>query len=117
MMLGYCTISMNKIDRDYIVEKSDRVPIRLIEYPTALIGRLAVDNRQRKKGIGSFICKWAIGYCVSLSEKIGCRYIVLQTDEAHRGWYEEKLGFKVFNVKLNRHGNIDYWLYHKLDFE
>ena len=114
--LGFVTLSMNKIDRDLILEKKDRLPLRQRQYPAALIGRLAIDNKWRDMGVGTYICKWTIGRCIWLSQYIGCCYVLLQTDSFHKAWYQrEELKFKLFDVTLNKKSEIDYWLYHKFD--
>lgn len=111
--VGYATIAMSKIVRDEI-KRRFRLPIPQQDYPALLIGRLAVDNKWRKKYIGTNICKWCIGRAVSLSEEIGCRYVVLQTDEEHKFFYE-KCGFSLFKEEPNRKGTIDYWYLYKID--
>ena len=112
--IGFITMSMNAIERNQIKEKNGKLPFRLREYPAVLIGRIAVDNKWRSMHIGEHICKWAIGYSIYLSDLIGCRYIILQTDEIHKGFYE-KLKFKLYLVELNEDKLLDYWYYHKLD--
>jgi predicted N-acetyltransferase YhbS len=114
--VGFVTLSMNRIERLLIREREDRIPLAQSQYPATLIGRLAVCNHLRNMGIGTHICKWAIGHSIELSHKyIACRYVILQTDEKYKDWYEKKLGFKLYQVALNRKGEIDYWLYRKLE--
>lgn len=111
--VGYATVAMSKIVRDEI-KRRFRPPIGLKDYPALLIGRLAVDNKWRRKGIGTEICKWCIGRALALSDEIGCRYVVLQTDEDHKAFYE-KAGFTLFKEEENRKGTTDCWFFYKID--
>lgn len=90
-IIGYVTLAMSSINAER-VEESLKEPIRLRFYPSLLIGRLAVDNNWRKKGVGKFLCDWCLGFAIELSEKVGCRYVVLETNESKVGFYL-KCGF------------------------
>lgn len=113
--LGFVTVSMSKISRE-LLEEEDQLGFRQRDYPAMLIGRLAVDNNWRKRGIGTMICKWCIGFAIEMSNRIGCRYVVLQTDDDHAGWYQgEKRGFKIMDISEKRNGTKDYWLFKKIE--
>lgn len=90
-MIAFVTLAMSSIDAKRI-EKED-VMIRLKFFPSLLIGRLAVRNDLRKKGIGKFLCEWSTGVSIELSNKIGCRYVVLETSESKVDFYS-KCDFK-----------------------
>jgi GNAT superfamily N-acetyltransferase len=40
-----------------------------------LVGRLAVDQRFRRKRIGTNLCSWCLGLARELSKQVGCRYV------------------------------------------
>jgi len=87
--------------------------IRLRFYPCLLIGRLAVDNMWRRKGIGSYLADWATGLAMELSEEIGCRYVVLEAKESKVKFYNDcgfQKGASILGDKL-------VWLYKKVATE
>jgi GNAT superfamily N-acetyltransferase len=108
--LGFATLAMESVLRQQI-DKDDQLDIHTKKYPAALIGRLAVDNNWRNLGLGTWIIKWCIGCVMSISDQIGCRYVVLQTNSRREGWYRKHPR----NFKLLMQENNDYWLYKKID--
>ena len=77
---------MSSIDAKRLGSKE---PVSLRFYPSLLIGRLGVENRFRRKGVGSYICKWCIGLAIELSNQIGCRYVVLETSKSKMDFYSK----------------------------
>lgn len=88
LIVGYVTLAMSSIQAKRI-DKRYTKPIRLKSYPSLLIGRLASENELRKKGIGKYLCEWCTGYAIKLSEKIGCRYVILETNEQKLDFYQK----------------------------
>jgi len=86
--VGFVTLAMGRLRGKYI-EKEE---IRLSYYPALLIGRLAVDNNYRKRGICRFICDWCTGFAERLAKNIGCKFLVLDTNKRISVIYE-KCGF------------------------
>lgn len=58
------------------------------EIPAMKIGRLAIDKRFQKQGIGAFILKWAIGYVEFYSHHLGIRYVTVDAYSHKVDWYE-----------------------------
>jgi predicted N-acetyltransferase YhbS len=86
-IVGFVTLAMGEIQ----IKKSKRfipfsVPFK--DFPALLIGRLAVDNKFRKRGIGRNICLWVLGLAKELSIEIGCRFITLLTQGKTVEFYE-----------------------------
>lgn len=99
-IIGYFTISMGSIryEKDIPIEKYvERIPC-------ALIGQLGVHESHQREGWGTDIVKDAISIIVKLSQRIGCRFISvdsLVTLNAIRFYLS--LGFNFTDIKL---GNL-----------
>lgn len=91
-VIGYVTLAMSSIPAKKM-EGIFRKRISLKNYPSLLIGRLAVDNNWRKNGIGKYLCQWCIGFAEDMSDKVGCRYVILQTNKDKKVDFYEKCGF------------------------
>jgi predicted GNAT family N-acyltransferase len=91
VMIGYVTLAMSSISSKRIEKNAE--PISLRFYPCLLIGRLAVANDWRKLDIGKFLSEWCIGLSLEFSEKVGCRYVALETRENKVTFYS-KCGFQ-----------------------
>lgn len=92
-IIAYVTVSMTCIDSR---EAPDSDILKWFEKkkpPAMLIGQLGVDNKWRRKGIGSYICDWCYGLALEISNEVGCRYLTLHTEKELIQFYE-KNGFK-----------------------
>jgi len=110
--IGYVTLGMSSIKAQRI-DKRYRRPVRLRFYPSLLIGRLGVDNNWRKKGVGTHICQWCIGLALELSEIVGCRYVILETNEEKGRWYAGRRFCEAERIE-DEEGNL-LWMYQRLD--
>jgi len=66
----------------------------LDRFPALLIGMLGVSQQYRRKGLGEFMVRFAVGMAEVLSDGTGCRFVTVdadRTDEAIRCY--EKVGF------------------------
>lgn len=112
VMLGYVTLAMSSIPAQRMARKF-RKEVHLQFYPSLLVGRLAVANGWRAKGIGDYLCKWGVGVARSMSERIGCRYVILNTSEGKKTNYYGKRGFQVGKkVEGDKEGLV--WMYLRL---
>lgn len=115
--IGFVTLAMYSIQREKIPD-DDQLPIRIRHYPPLLLGRLASDNRFRGQGVGTFLLKWSIGAAVTFSRNIGCRYLILQTNEERTNWYQDsKRGMKPLEVIKRRNRPDDWWFFKRLDID
>ena len=89
--------------------------ISLKTYPSLLIGRLGVDNNQRRKGVGKYICNWCLGLAMKLSNDVGCRYIILETTEKMIKFYM-KCNFEKGKVIEDEKGKL-IWMYQRISCE
>ena len=107
---GFFTLSMAGLEIKRLID-GDKISdvSQLRSYPALLLGFMGVDKKFRCKKIGSWICKHCIGFAVGLSTKIGCGYVVLQTNTANRGFYEK---FDFITSGEERGGKI--WMYRRI---
>ena len=70
-------------------------------YPALKIGRLAVDKNYEKQGIGSFLLSLICDMGYELSERFGCRFILLNANPDSVSWYE-RYGFKKLRERRRR---------------
>lgn len=111
VVVAYVTLAMSSIEAKRI-DKRYKKPIRLKSYPSLLIGRLAVDNELRKRGIGRYLCKWCIGFAIRLSDEVGCRYVILETNEEKVDFYR-KCGFEK-GIELDTDIGRKIWMYQRI---
>lgn len=89
--IGYVTVAMHAIE---VKETRLGIVTREKHYPALLLGRLGVHNDYRGRNVGYAICLWTIGLAKELSKKIGCRFVVLLTEQSKIGFYK-KCGFEM----------------------
>jgi GNAT superfamily N-acetyltransferase len=99
-IVGYITFTTDTLEVR-VVEESDGVedyPHR--KYPCMRIARLAVDRGFERCGIGRFLLFAAIGIAIDISDRIGCRYITVDSKPESISFYE-KHGFKLIEGYRN----------------
>jgi GNAT superfamily N-acetyltransferase len=94
IVVAYASVAMTGIDRSAAPEalaKGAPDPV-----PALLLGRLAVDHRSARLGIGTALAVHVLATAVELNEKAACRAVVVTAlTEAARTWWE-RLGFHPF---------------------
>ncbi len=95
VVVAYASIAMTGIDRSAapeVLARSSPDPV-----PALLLGRLAVDHRYSRLGIGTALVAHVLATVVELSQKAACRAVVVTalTDRARTWW--ERLGFHPFD--------------------
>lgn len=95
VVVAYASVAMTGLDRSAapnVVAKSAPDPV-----PALLLGRLAVDRRYTKLGIGTALTAHVLATAVELNEKAACRAVVVTALNLEaRGWWE-RLGFRRFD--------------------
>lgn len=114
-MIGYVTLAMSSIPAKRM-EGRFKKHVHLRIYPSLLVGRLAVDNNWRKKGIGSYLCNWSVGFALSTSEKVGCRYVILETNKGKKVDFYEKCGFQKGKELKDEEEEL-VWMYQRITLE
>ncbi len=105
---------MSSLSAEYLTAKHKKT-ISLRTYPSLLIGRLAVDNSQRVKGFGKYICDWCLGLAIKLSNEIGCRYVILETTRERTEFYK-KCNFEEGKELKDKKRKL-IWMYQRIAIE
>ena len=99
-IVGFVTLAMGSIRRDKTT--AGLVDYVKVNVPAIFLGRLAVDNVERRKGVGTYLLKYCIGFSIKLAKNtVGCRFVTLVTKKGYRASFYAKHGFtKVDGVSL-----------------
>ena len=64
-------------------ETKVKLPIQtaIRDFPALMIGRLATDNNFRGRHVGMNISLWCVSKAKQLSQDVGCRLIVIRTND------------------------------------
>jgi len=107
-MLGFFTISMDSL-RIRKIRTEDQVGYTNIDYyPSIKIGQLCVDIDCENQRIGPFMLNVICGIGMEFSEKIGCRFLSVNTLPSAQTWYE-KHGFTPLKDQKGR-DKLSYYL-------
>ncbi len=107
-IVGFFTISMDSL-RIRKIKTEDQIGYANIDYyPSIKIGQLCVDIDYDKQGIGAFILNIICGIGMDFSEKIGCRFLSVNTLSSAQTWYE-KHGFTPLKDQKGRK-KLSYYL-------
>jgi GNAT superfamily N-acetyltransferase len=91
IVVAYASMAVTGIDRSAapeVVAKGAPDPV-----PALLLGRLAVDHRYSRLGIGTTLAGHVLATAVELNEKAACRAVVVTAlTQSARAWWE-RLGF------------------------
>lgn len=93
-MIAYFSLSADSVRLDEVDrEKFKARGIGVMDFPAVKVGRLAVNKRYQRRGIGKFVMNLATGKAALLSKSIGCRLLTVDAHPQATKFYE-KLGFK-----------------------
>jgi ribosomal protein S18 acetylase RimI-like enzyme len=90
-LVGYITLTIDTIGTRK-VKVNDEFESKY-SYPSIKIARLAVDSRFERRGIGTHLLYAAIGKALSISDSVGCRFVLVDSKKDAISFYE-KYGFK-----------------------
>lgn len=102
-LAAYFTVSQGGLRTEYLKtwKSFSRIAeMRLEAIPALTIGRLAVDKRYRRRGIGRAIVHFIAGMALEAQGKIAVRLIILQAKPGSIEFYK-KCGFE-FTVETKR---------------
>ncbi len=91
-VIAFFSIMNDSIKLDPLETENTQKLQRLHEYPALKIGRLAVDKRFKKKGIGTFIFKYILGLTQIINDYASCRFLTVDSYHESIPFYE-KIGF------------------------
>lgn len=95
VVVAYASVAMTGIDRSAapgVVAKGAPDPV-----PALLLGRLAVDHRYSRLGIGTALTGHVLATAVELNEKAACRAVVVTAHSASARTWWQRLGFEPFD--------------------
>lgn len=107
-LVGYMTVSPDCVKLKNInAELSAKFRDKGINYkslPALKIGRLCVDDKFLKRGIGTLMIQFSIKLSIGMSRNVGCRFIYLDAkrnknsnkDAIH---FYKKIGFEIYKDK------------------
>jgi GNAT superfamily N-acetyltransferase len=106
VVVAYSSVAMTGIDRSAAPDalaKGAPDPV-----PALLLGRLAVDRRYARLGIGTALAAHVLATAVELNEKAACRAVVVAALSARARTWWERLGFHPFDS--NEPDHLDLYL-------
>jgi GNAT superfamily N-acetyltransferase len=110
-LVAYVTVSPDCVKLKKInPELSQKFRDKGINYkslPALKIGRLCVDDKFQKRGIGKLIIQFSISMAIKLSQQVGCRFLYLDAkrnpdsskDAIH---FYKKMGFELYKERDTR---------------
>lgn len=88
-VIGYYTLSAMTITADELPGSMIKKLPKYNLLPTTLLGRLAVDKQQQRKGLGNFLILDALRRSINLSKEIASMAIIVDAkNEANAAFYE-----------------------------
>jgi GNAT superfamily N-acetyltransferase len=83
---GYVTIAMSQLHKSEHKRLSKLTTHGYI--PGMLLGQMARDKNYKGRGIGKIMISWVVREAINISKRIGCRLIILQSEEDKVKTYE-----------------------------
>lgn len=103
LLKGYYTLANNSISQTLIpAEFQKKLPNFYQSIPTTLLGRLAIDNRFKKTGVGKLLLIDALRRSYDISKSIGSYAVVVDPIDTDAGNFYQKYGF----IKLPDSGKM-----------
>lgn len=99
-IVGFVTLSMADLKKERM-KSEDRLLIGKENYPALQVSQLAVCEKRFKNRIGTFLCDFCLAKAYEFSEKVGCRFLVLNAKRDVIDFYE-KYGFKLLPKQEKR---------------
>lgn len=110
-LVAYITLSpdcvkVKKISSDLSKSFRDK-GINYKSLPSLKIGRLCVDDRFLRRGVGRLLIQFALNIALKISQQVGCRFLYLDAkrnsdsskDVIH---FYKKLGFEIYKERNDR---------------
>lgn len=91
---GYYTLSNDSVPLAIVPEQiRKKMPASYANLPTTLLGRLVVDTRFRRQGLGEFLLVDALKRCYDLSGQIGSMAVIVDPLDDEAAAFYRKYGF------------------------
>lgn len=103
LLKGYYTLANNSLPQELIpTEFQKNLPNSYISIPTTLLGRLAIDNRFQRQGVGKLLLIDALKRSYEISKSIGSFAVVVDPIDEDAERFYDKYGF----IKLPDSGKM-----------
>ena len=102
IVIGYYTLSSISVDFGEFPEEVTRRLSRYPVVPATLIGRLAVDVRYRKQGLGEFLLLDALNRIFRQADKIAAAAVIVDAKDGEARTFYERYGFISFPERDDR---------------
>jgi len=96
-VVGFATVAMSQLPKEKH-EKFEAIATHG-NVPGLLLGQLARDVKYSKSGLGKHILDWTVNHAIELSERVGCRIIIVKSDEDKIDWYK---GYGFISIKNSK---------------
>jgi ribosomal protein S18 acetylase RimI-like enzyme len=94
VVVGYYTLSSHSIPMDDLpADIAKNLPWGYKDVPTALLGRLAIDNAYKGQRLGKFLLLDALHRCADLSERIGTMAVIVDPINGDAVGFYKAYGF------------------------
>ncbi|NOQ28919.1 MAG: GNAT family N-acetyltransferase [Methanosarcinales archaeon] len=94
-LIGYITFATDILKAEEMLKETRIEGIPYKEYPAIKIARLATDKKYKRMGVGTFLLKVAVGKAYDISDRVGCRFITVDSKQESIGFYKKSGGFKL----------------------
>ena len=94
--LAMSSLSVENVERWHLFKAS-----HYQNFPSLMIGRLAVDKKHQRQDCGTELCKFAVANAMELRDRIGCQFVIVNAKPDSIGFYE-KTGFQMGPNQLKR---------------
>lgn len=101
-VIGYYTLSSYSIHAGELPEHLVRKLPRYPRLPATLIGRLAVDERYRRKGYGEELLLDALKRCLAITPEVGSLAVIVDAENDNAIEFYRSYGFLPFPDQPNR---------------
>ena len=92
-VLGYYTLSASVINADALpADLANKLP-RYPQLPVALLGRLAIDQRQKGNGLGEFLLMDALHRSLQAAAEIAAMAVIVDAKDAAAAAFYRHFGF------------------------
>jgi GNAT superfamily N-acetyltransferase len=98
-LAGFITLVADSVQVKRIDRSDYMNGYRYSVYPCLLIGRLAVDSRFQRSGVGNFLLSLALG--LAIDGPIGCRYLSVDSKVDAVTFYQDA-GFRFMEKQASR---------------
>ena len=98
--VGFVTLLMANIRRESL-DGDNKPEVGKGQFPALQIGQLAVDVKYEDNDIGTYLLDWSVGFALTTSDRIGCRFVVLDAERQVLDFYE-KYGFRMIKRQDTR---------------